>query len=1583
MNEKLSDCKREVLSIYQLCINNPYLANIYFQSLNSKSSIFILKSLISTQVPPCLLKCRDIITTKQYYWEISQILMRFYETNDFYQHNYNELFESELIRNKDKVFIAFQSALKRVEKNPNNNELIFQLGDQYLQLLRNRQGYAILVLPKIQKYFTKITLPEMIQHYMFHGFELFDDLSKINFTGYRFGYSPSNNKDYEALFQIPKVIMSSSIINNVQDSLVGNHIYPNVIPYSIDSKTRSLFESSLFKNIHFVDLIKNASKSAESNESAFKQASFFNDLSLWIYISNFKDFVSDYYKSDFNPIKFGKLQPQNSAAYDIIQRIDNDKTFLQTLQNYYGKIFSKEDLVEHSIPFLTRDFLDDLNIQLYKDIYNIKLLSLNDDDLSCDTDFIWGYSGLLISLSIISKEKDDEDEMKMQKIEWFFSQIKSKSTLQSLLVDLFSMIFLQKDSHYVCRISKAESFLTMILNLCNNKEFSSFVQFAHLLVQLSKVVSNDDLLNESLFSREKQLFDALERSDWVLAEKIASLDNVHLPFVNLYQNVQKYKNDKNSIQFDNNKDLLLCAEIGLSFENEKKALEISKSNPLAHEVIEKRLECDKNPLDIIDTIDPEVLNSINKKFIRLSSTKWDAIDIPNSLMKFQHITSFLSDLNALIPILLNEENLCTVHQAITTDPKKIIKQFLKEQKFNEALKLSSLLKINLFDIIIQDPSLPESMIELITKDYPIVRYAILFEKNEPIKENHISSENKVIFNMFELEKEKENKLEANINKEKYYHILKTKNKNENKIKDFHSNEDEIEFYYQTKQEFLSEEQILQKLKQLLSSNPMNIGLICDLSYLLPTDKYTKLIMDYICENTSQIMTINKIINNSSPISPNLYSFFYYYQKYYDESNEKIFYSFLIHHKYNEAKILYQIFNDNSWSKLIFEVMKIFPDSEKQLLDIIPGIMVQNTNNISNIEIQDDLELDENNNVISIKEIDIHLINKISSEFPNINFDKILFDYILNIDTNISQYEQVKSFKNNVNQVYELIHNKEKLSNTVISFYESLISSLEIDSLETEELSLQIINTIENHISNSFSNNQNFLSRIALIKSFLSYFPFNIYGYKYSLIDCGAEILQPICDLDFVDLLYKYQNVYKINTNEILDNYLYQCFQLSICNNDITNENQLCFYEKIIPFITHSMFYEPLFISMYLQTFPPTEEMLSLNCTISQNNHSINSYNSLVFSLETADATLSPCTAQLKYNYSSSNLFDDNSHFFNRIKNISMNQYAPIPSKSQARLILDYIDSNAPLDLIISVYSRIGKFQKSLYFLNFVQDEKEKENIFIHNIFEISIAHNTLLTLQRKFLHQEKLFLSLLPISGPHIKYEILYYLKNYKEAYKSIVEIFKENTDSSLSLKYLEKMQNCVENFKDSAEKDIIKDIEIQREYCIFIIDKKINDFQFHVFGDSLLKERMVLLLIKDNNFNLAAKIIDRYNLNLKSIGEQLCDYNISIDHINTFIEEIEKNFEFKLFEKISYFIIYRAIFVHKYNAIDELINSVSNLHYRCILFIQYQLIDEAAEIAFQNNFYDLYSIIGNLSHHLLKPNIFNKCTKLLSKYDF
>ena len=1584
----LQDEDLEIILLQLLSLGEVRFLHVFSSQINKRSLHIILKSLMIQQLPQIFNGTRYINNSLKYRWIISRLLI----TEDYLEfpfYNYDTLIEYEFANMTDKQSQNLKNAIAKYESGDVNDELsIIKFAASFLQYQVKHQSMADFILKKYSQYFAKVPFSKLINNFQFQCLNLFINIDKIEIPNLRITFNGYSN--FENLFQIPRAVKKGNILFLIQNMLIQEYYYPNSLTNDPDGRLQSLINTAIVKKIHFIDMLRQLSYDLFKQnkiEECIKEARAIEGLQYWILLSHQPKNTIEYFKNLDLPYFEVK-----SAAADLLNRLKNDHSFLLMLRQNTGQPISENTLLEQSIPYIMLMFLQADDPLPFQNIADTQLFCISDKDRLIDADFVWSYFAETNVIKILNDL--DSAEEKLAEVQWYISHISNREKRQSLLKDIFSTMFIKDiDDHYVCLQFVAEFILTMILDLSDDNELTSRAQTGHMILQVSRSISSGMMFEDLIFPKKDQLFKALLREDWLIANHIASIDSELNEFKNAFKTVYDFKKEYQNghVEYDPSNPTFISKsssnphlnlkpssnphttiEIALSFPGQEKALNLAleyygieqnSENEIYKTIIENHLKNVKklNPCKIIKSLKKDVFNSIQRSFTRLSSTIWNLISFEFD-SKLNNLKCFIDYINSILDLVLNKERLSeTVFDALNKNPVDFISQLYHNGKISEAEKLAKLLKHDMMQILITDSSTSEKIINNMVTENPIIGTALMMSKilkDGGIETNPINSDNPqhhIVFNMINLG-------------------LKS-NYKENSLKQVFGLKAPPKDLIQTNTNF-------EHIKSLIENEEFNLEEIIITSYNMNEKEFSDIIIQ-ISYELKHFHRIYEIIQNCASISPELYdsiSFLKTLEKknIQIESLDQIFSDLLKSKCYTDASKFLKLFENK------FDAIKLIRDASIGLIksgnrqelesEMIYHFPEFESTIIDTLSI-DEFNIDSSNDKakkaeLSLESIeDFNEIKQIISQNPLTDFD----DELLKIVQRETYH--IESFVLAVKKYISCFRSVQKLLDLFVPILIAMISSITVDSLESEILAWNHIHSVYSLIlildhyiplKDLSGDHQIFVNRTRNFVQIVDHQPFLLLGINYNFSNFGlnSSIENSLVRIDFTNI---YKELFGNQSSNMIDNYVSICSKLGFVPTDFAHNLNLTFGPKLFYQISlefdHAHLIEPSIIPVFSDTFPPDE------------------------------STLTALSSIIGDQFKRTEMISNNEFKFS-IKN----------SNKQLSNIKKFFKDNSPIEIIVPFYSQKCKFSKALTLLNdslkkeFPNDKNaflEKYSEFFNKyIFEYAVAYSGyLFSLVKQANFDKELFSGVLPLSGPYLRFELYSYLKQWMEAYNTSVELFCEPQDDlnaarARALNLLSRAQNCLENIEDySEERELNKcQVELQREFCIFTINNGLEcDYsELNLFQNDHKRESMIIFLLNNMNMKLAVAIMRFYMINTTNVGERICDIilNESPEKITLFLNSLESELEKKTFHEIFYAIIARLAYVIELpkNELHQYIIVLNDSKIRSLMLFQFEFIEEAAKIAINDNDKELLSMIAKEAYHQQNLTLMSKCLKCLEK---
>lgn len=1628
---QFSDDEKKAIIVKQICLGNLELSKFFFDTIDQKNAQELFKSMYGKK-PPNYFKPSETIPNLTYYqWLISRLLMK-YDENYEDKFDFSVFLTSEVLKMRSKRAGIFRQALYDVK--PGEVMSVMRLIDAFYQLSHENYSVTRLYLPVLTPVFLSIPFQKIYQSYQLFTFGFFDSPSKLDIKSQEFVYT--NAREYEELYQAQITFNDPCVAQIIENSVVSQRFYPDLVLYETTDYYRSLLETSIVKEIHFVDLIRVASKELfdkDNMNDSIKQTEQVPELQSWIYLSHFSDFLS----STKQLPKVESTFKVKSNATELIDRLHNDKHLFSRIRRLTGSHVDLKEFVNNSMPYVLQPFLLSLNPAPFENISDKLLFCISDQDRLKDADFVWSYFAVANALKYVLSDEIDEDSFEIldeafAQIEWFINQINDRSIAQGLLVDIFSLLFLKDENDsYVCHIPVAEFVLTMILNIADEPTIMQYAQTGHLHIQVSRLISASNKLDDVIISRKEQLFDALTRFDYQIADHIASLNKGHQKIVSNFKIVHEFSQSDVKLYQPSPKDPEASVEIALSYENQNPSLEFAQNiNSLSEEVlklIKNRINnIHKNHMKCFPLFKAQYMNTLSRRLSRLGATEWNVPSFPKEKSKLKLTVGFFEYLDSLIPSVLKENPDKSVIDVLLVNPYESLEQLVKKGRIDDAEKLAQVVGRDLKVLVFNDSTCPLEVSMHFAEKYPLIRHLLYIKNEEGV--DHVPEEPKFLKVALK-PKNKSEKMRNNYLRELIMnrHILKPISLNE--IEELNPST-QYDLTYSINQNGLTEEESLVLLQKLLNTSPLDRNLISNISYKIDMTTFT----DYIRKvtNETNIDEYSEILEDSN-IDPNLYATMKMQVQLIKKGIkafpiEDAFKELISKKLFIEARNLatYNIGND-TFCEILKEIIKynaetnqpiepylrIMPEKKSEFMDFLPKqvqSMVKSEQNNFSASIPEEWRCNQYPNIILSQHISqFDIVIPILEKFVDIDCDDAFINHMFRIvESNMrkSTIDQIKAIHNFINNVIIVFRNKEVLSDKIVDIYVDIFSKIEVYSPDAEEevlasihLSIISLQNISKYVTSNEKLNRA-VTCLKIIEKILSRMPNTVFSLVYNLHGFGANLASICLKIDLIGCLNRLSQLWDIDITSYQEDYFLTCCSLTLFDRyvEIKDYNQLKqeqkenrgqFMKEVIRILSHPSFVEPLMISTLIDSFPPSEKILSMewehkrSSKIKQSNSlSQRSFDSFT------DQNLPEVAERFEIEVE-----ETNTHFYPRILTILSMARVPGPTKNQLKIVKRILKTKASTSSLISFFSSINLLEKALKCLEKIENKEDRIHSFKYDICENYLANksNKLLNKLKKTVKDTELFKSLLPAAGPVLKYQIQDYLGMHKEAVMTAINSFIEATSETSALNFLNDAHKALEkcNQNDFDTKLLLKSINIQRDFCCAVISSYNIKFDgFHdqnVFTGVRQKEGMVLLLFLKDEFETALQLINYYELELSNIVSRITDtlFNESSEFkaIIDFIQKLENFGNENILNEIIYLMTTRIIYTYFENRI--LFYMSKNLKPKkilCQLMIQFHLIDEAFEYAMKNHYVDLLQLIGNMGQSASNANVVSRCEKELKK---
>jgi hypothetical protein len=261
--------------------------------------------------------------------------------------------------------------------------------------------------------------------------------------------TPANVADF---WQTPTVLCDPRIATQFQAIFAVREPYPQPARLFGDSNLLSLVHEVACKRRTFPDLIRRLAHAAFMMKDFVSLQAIletFPELRPWLFLSDHKTLAGD------QLLFYSTLELFDSEdwPFNLNTRFKNDRHLLNFLKQMLGIVVL--DFASLSLAMLLAPVLSKVEFGILNFLRSAEFFAISDRDRDLDFSFMFAFRALAIALeSFSTREFDDET---------FGFCIDYAGGSDGLIVDLFSLIFLQKDGVYVCPLPAASWLLAALV----------------------------------------------------------------------------------------------------------------------------------------------------------------------------------------------------------------------------------------------------------------------------------------------------------------------------------------------------------------------------------------------------------------------------------------------------------------------------------------------------------------------------------------------------------------------------------------------------------------------------------------------------------------------------------------------------------------------------------------------------------------------------------------------------------------------------------------------------------------------------------------------------------------------------------------------------------------------------------------------------------------------------------------------------------------------------------------------------------------------------------------------------------------
>lgn len=393
---------------------------------------------------------------------------------------------------------------------------------------------------------------------------------------------------------------------------------------------------------------------------------------------------------------------------DIINRFHNDNELFVILRQITGVSIPRKDFADVSLPYFLRNFLTTINMDDLLPLRQKEYFSINDTDRLYDFSFIFAQKCLSLAIEDIFH---GEPTCKFMQ---YLSLVMTEEVMQILLVDLFSLIFIQRDGKFICNPLVAKTIVDAVLSLRDDQAF----KVAHSKLDTAIILGTDTI--DICFHENQYLLQLLfDEKKYDEAVKVFKHIPVYDQIAHTADVVNRMINHQPA-DFRNVKDKNLVSTEFFFVTNEGLP-DIDDLDPFIKILVERR----RNTTDFLTIIDADSINAVLSIVEDKEIKNLSRYPLLGDFIEFERIASHF-DTNG--------------HSIIDLITDIIEKDDV--EKFEEFQKLAGQKSLEL--MIRRGADLGPNFKKLIQKKYPLV-YSLL-DGNLSLSEDTVLMKSKVIKN---------------------------------------------------------------------------------------------------------------------------------------------------------------------------------------------------------------------------------------------------------------------------------------------------------------------------------------------------------------------------------------------------------------------------------------------------------------------------------------------------------------------------------------------------------------------------------------------------------------------------------------------------------------------------------------------------------------------------------------------------------------------------------------------------------------------------------------------------------------------
>lgn len=1395
--------------------------------------------------------------------------------------------------------------------------------------------------------------------------------------------------------------VGSKLTENIQEQAFARYKYPMRSPLFGRSLLASLFNTSAGFGVHFVDVIFRSMRECIRNgdlEGMIDRMSLVPELQSWLVVAAQPEMLND---SWIFTLAQRKYHARNICV-EYMERILNDQELLRTLKNLTGQIYLIEDLTNVSIPLLFSEFLARGYTDGLEKVCQTPLLLVTDEDRHRDSDFVNAYMILYDMLQLVTKV----DDRLLDDLSKRLNGIHNQEIIEGLVVDIFSLLFARKPKNKTvsCSLDGAMKLLSLLLKFACDKVFVRYLKDSLRKVQYVRFISSGTTIEKVFVPYNSLLAVALAKKDWAIVDSLGEVHPDLRKRISLAKAVSKYIETGT---FDGDDD----AQLELFMSVEERKFTATSSNPIVHELIQRRDESDVDWIRMTNS-ECNALQHMSSKLMRLSASKWTKTECR---IRSKSLCHFFDYLDTLIPMGLECEIGFTVMDILGFPIKSLVPFLLRKGRVDEAIQLAEVAQTDIFLEMLKYSEDHSGSVFHLLQENPIVCVAeVLWSRNESVK----------LPNGFVLESPILRKLIDNKDTEAVEAVKTEFHRRSAQEKTFGHPEQAL----QRLDIDITEDSLRESLVELLTQTPMPIDLVAEMSFRVDVTWFSDLLMKSLdtinlddlsslvnqCACTSDVLEAVTVLNDAFKVCHRVTPY------------KKGFKCLVKSKRYDLAKRFWCVFGNQintshvlsvlasecieltNESKSVDSVLSICPSLQQQVIDSLPlkvrSLVVENDPTFFSYVPDTWTVCDTPGDTIIRNVLDTTNARLLMERFPGINIDLSLMDLVSSPSTT-PRMEAISKLHHGLHLYFPLFRDKLRfctfVGNKFIEFVEDITVS---DGAGESEAGVQLhrlhLGLLDVHVAltsvrqrNDFAINlMRITSCVDSIVEFVFRHPSMRYHISYSLQEFedrqfGLRMAELCYKFDWDGLAMHFIEAWNLKDCELVDEYALNCFRLGRYDSAVnfaidrrmeTGERTTGMVNRFINVVSFSSFYDNSFVSELVEAPVPIDVDKYCYEFVAQDTK-------YFFPKElpkTRSRVSSLPTKRMEWNTPTPSFTP---HFYKRIAGQVADLLPWFPNPTRQTGLKKYLKMKAPVLERVKHFVKCGNFETAMKILRKSPYQSERDELFWSGIFLTGVLSGYVVKLKKKIpsfdpglftfgrLLQEKLEESH-EKQLYHLQYLLACICGRPSLALDTAILIFNNTDSNNLQLQLLERIRESLDAATAKADsttdtsklEEYKRKLPLQKLFCQVVQQRDLGYCAgLSLFSTPGIAESMAVYLMKEHVFTLALAIISECQLNITGIAEKTSDIlvNETASDITKFVTTFEEQADPSQFWRIINLIILRVTYTHRNSELQKLITrAITNPELKCRLLIQYDTPDEALVVARHHHLTHLLPLIGHRS---------------------